>query len=388
MKPKEGALYLPRLDQLRFVAAAMVVFTHAWELLYVDHHVDRLGQMRFRLGDCGVAIFFILSGFIFTYLAERHRAANGSIGINYRAFVYNRFVRIFPLLIFVIGIGIYASKEDRTPIDLLYPLFLMTNVGPGVKAGYPMLWTITWTIAVECQFYLLFPFLYRFMLRRGPQFIIGLLGLMNLVRLSLYFTLPAYASSIYYSTLPYRIDQFLIGMLLAWMATHHRFHKNLRPLLWVAAIASGATLFAGYTNLEFLDSTYAARAWWPLAEGLLWATIVAASLTTTFMTYGAIGKGMAKLGEASYSLYLTHLFVLLPIANNLKPAINWATIGDDPRKELAHFIVLGMLPCAFFASLLVHKFIERPFFDYRTKYYDDGEDDRPKQHLKLVNRDS
>ncbi|VWB06889.1 acyltransferase family protein [Burkholderia lata] len=369
MKPKEGGLYLPRLDQLRFVAASMVVFTHAWEMFYVDHHVDRLGQMLFRLGDSGVAIFFVLSGFIFTYLAERQRGANGSADIDYRAFVYNRFVRIFPLLIFVVGIGIYASKGQRTPIDLLYPLFLMTNVGPAVQDGYPMLWTITWTIAVECQFYLLFPFLYRFTLARGPKFIIGLIVLMNLVRFSLYFTLPDYIRSISYSTLPYRIDQFLVGMLLAWITVHHRFPRGMRFVLRLSAIASIVTLFLSYTHLEFLKSTCIAQIWWPLAEGLMWAIVIGASLTTTFMIYGVIGNTVSKLGEASYSLYLTHLFVILPIANTIKPAINWATTGSDPRMLWAYLIVLGMLPCAVAASLFVHAYIERPFLEFRVRYF-------------------
>lgn len=362
-------MYLPRLDQLRFVAAAMVVFTHAWEMFYVDHHIDRLEQMRFRLGDSGVAIFFVLSGFIFTYLAERHKAENGSSEINYRAFIYNRFVRIFPLLIFVIGIGIYASKSQRTPLDLLYPLFLMTNVGDAVGVGYPMLWTITWTIAVECQFYLLFPFLYRFMTTRGPKFLIGLIMLMNLTRLSLYFTLPDYANSIYYSTLPYRIDQFLIGMLLAWMATHHHFPRSTRPVLWLAAAASLGILFCGYTHLEFLLYARAGQAWWSLVEGLLWATIIAATLSTTFTTSNSIGRGIARLGEASYSLYLTHLFVVLPFANNIKPAINWTTAGDDPRKLLAHIIVLAMLLGAIAVSMLAHTYIESPFFEFRKRYF-------------------
>jgi len=75
--------YYPRLDHLRFFAAMIVVIGHSLSL-------------PFNIGHSGVTLFFVLSGFIFTLITN-----GGEKKIDYKKFIYNRILRIYPLFIFL-----------------------------------------------------------------------------------------------------------------------------------------------------------------------------------------------------------------------------------------------------------------------------------------------
>ncbi|EED98584.1 acyltransferase family protein [Burkholderia multivorans] len=379
MRPQNSKLYLPRLDQLRFVAAAMVVFSHAWDCFYRNMPVDGLFQLRFRSGDAGVALFFVLSGFIFTHLAEVSRADS----IDYRKFIYNRAVRIFPLLIFMLAISFAAQRSHMTPIDMLYPLMLMMNSGAALKDGYPMLWSITWTIAVEFQFYLIFPFLYKFA-KAKPVYLVGLIALLVALRTSAFFASADYASQMSYLTLPYRIDQFAFGMLLGFSYNRHLFSSKLRPLLWIASAGAVVAIAELYSYQHTLQTEFGAHVWFSTVEGVLWMAIIAGALSTNILTKGFVGRSLAQLGAASYSLYLVHLFVILPIANQIKPLVDWQYLVRDPRVNFAYGIVIGvMLPLAVLLSWFTFKLVEQPFFQFRTSYFRRNEDGA---HLRSIKR--
>ena len=148
----EQRSYLSRLDHLRFLAASLVVLFHFF------HHTQgdlRSGNPLVSLideGHTGIALFMVISGFIFTVIA-------GNKDIHYAGFIRNRIIRIYPLLIVAACLQLYIStyNDHRNYgfIQLLGWLFPFRSETIGLSPYFQQMWTI-W---VELQFYLLFPFL-------------------------------------------------------------------------------------------------------------------------------------------------------------------------------------------------------------------------------------
>lgn len=166
------AARFPNLDGLRFLAAALVVLDH------LQQHRANLGLPHWgdlhhweRLGHLGVLLFFVLSGFLITFLLLEEERETGRI--HYGRFQVRRVLRIWPLYFLLVVLSLYvfpalpwmdmpdapaeAITADRPRKLLLYALFVPSLVpslaGPVPHAGH------LWTIGTEVHFYLLWPLL-------------------------------------------------------------------------------------------------------------------------------------------------------------------------------------------------------------------------------------
>ncbi len=220
--------YLPRLDHLRLLAAALVFVFHVYHVLY-GHWQPNTDSGIFGWvieGHTGVSLFFVLSGYLFMTIAFRHNGA-----INYLGFIKNRFLRIFPLFLFVFFVAISLSRDSFQSPDWAYAFF--SNLGQAPTSNHFITGT-AWTISVEFTFYLIFPFLCRFAVARGPGYLWRLMFLLVLFKLGAWFSVDR-PMHLYYSTLLGRLDQFLIGMI-AGFASKFLIDKNIRlNFLWPAA---------------------------------------------------------------------------------------------------------------------------------------------------------
>jgi len=146
------------LDLLRGIAVLLVILRHAWP--------DVFGSA----GIVGVVIFFALSGYLITGVLTRDIAAHGRV--RYGRFYRNRAFRLLPPLFFlVIGLVVVEGaldligSRDSLPTSILVALTYTANI-PGFDHGSPAM-THLWTLANEEQFYLLWPALLLFGIRRG-----------------------------------------------------------------------------------------------------------------------------------------------------------------------------------------------------------------------------
>ncbi|HBE5703522.1 TPA: acyltransferase, partial [Escherichia coli] len=105
-------------------------------------------------GDTGVSLFLVLSGFLFTVISNC-----GNKHIDYKTFIFNRIVRIFPLFVLVWITSMSLARGTATFTDALSILFF-SNLQTSPLLTY---FGQTWTIAVELQFYLIFPLLVLFL---------------------------------------------------------------------------------------------------------------------------------------------------------------------------------------------------------------------------------
>jgi peptidoglycan/LPS O-acetylase OafA/YrhL len=164
--------YLEGLNTLRFCAAVLVVLGHCQQqLVYFDIHTFSDCIFLYKAGT-GVEFFFILSGFLLTYLSLQAFAKSGTFAI--KAFFVRRILRIFPLyywsvllgfLIFGFVLPVFLQKSYMG-FDIMqglpYFLFLLPNCAIHLYPKMNAVLTVLWSIGVEEQFYLFFPFLMLF----------------------------------------------------------------------------------------------------------------------------------------------------------------------------------------------------------------------------------
>src|SRR5690606_13849673 len=126
----------------------------------------------------------------------------------------NRILRIAPLVVFVVAIIICVSRKTSTPMDVLRVLTLQLNTGHDFTGWGRQFFPIgpIWTIAVEFQFYLIFPFLALFMGKYGWKYLMGVILLMIMTKFAVVEIKAAMHYNLYHTIIG-RLDQFVIGML-------------------------------------------------------------------------------------------------------------------------------------------------------------------------------
>lgn len=367
--------YLSRLDHLRFFAAALVVLFHYFHTKVGDLRSGNPLVSLVDEGHTGIALFMVISGFIFTVIAgDRH--------IHYGGFIKNRLLRIYPLFIFAVFLQLFIStyndQRNYGFLQLLGWLMPFRSDTVPLTSYFVQLWTI-W---VEFQFYLIFPFLLAFSRRHGTRYLWGWLGLLILVR-ALVFAASGSVRFVAYETIFGRLDQFIIGMLLAHQWRQHTTTPDdragqgaaaeqaprLSPLwLVLAGLAVLLGLHAFSRKVGF--SELASPLWiiWPGLEAALWAAFVWVYLCVRWPGPQAlrqrIDRSLAALGAISFSIYVMHNLVIAAYNARL-PAL---TTGKGPVADALATGALVIVPAVLAVSVVTYHLIERPFLALRGNY--------------------
>jgi peptidoglycan/LPS O-acetylase OafA/YrhL len=293
--------YLPRLDHLRFFAALLVCVYH-FHGGAMDQNLRNPLVTVIREGETGVSLFMVLSGFIMARIAMGKQ-------INYRSFIYNRILRIYPLYLVMIFVAAFSGGRHVDPISFIALVLPIANLGNVVLPKFPHIWTI----AVEFQFYLAFPFIAAFLARYGIRYLLGLIGFAIVVRAMMYLTDGTIQDGAYWTILG-RIDQFAIGMIAA--AIYSKPHRWLSsPLSLIAALGiiwGWFALFTDWTGGFYGKNAMASMAWIvsPTLEASVWAVMALAYLQQKWVMPAAINKTLSYLGALSFSMYMWRLLLL------------------------------------------------------------------------------
>lgn len=360
--------YIAKLDHLRFLAAFLVIVYHYYHFHTGFYNgfkspsviAKSVGSALIIDGHVGVSLFLVLSGFIFSTIAYGRK-------IHYGHFIGNRLLRIMPLYGTAIGIACLLSAPSLA--QLIASLTFTNGFIPGVSdiRITPHLWTI----ALEFQFYLLFPFLVVFMHRIGMRHVAALILLLVCIRLFLWCSKDLKSlRAIAYSTLVGRLDQFLIGMVAGaiYCGRGPSVPKWLRgiwtPLVGLAIAVGSVWAFhraGGYYNLG--EHHWFWIIWTPL-EGVAWAALVLSYCVSRFELPAMLSRPLAFLGTLSFSLYVNHwLFV-----HNV-PFHRWIPqlLDNYPMNALLS-VLIAVLPVLVPFSCLTYYVIEKPFFELRRSY--------------------
>jgi len=360
--------HMPQLDGLRAFAAGLVVFYHFW----------RPAREYVHLGGIGVRVFFVLSGFLITGILLRSRALSDSgqtpTGLALRRFYIRRVLRIFPLYYFALAIA-WAANVSGTREGIGWHaaylsnvhFFLVNAVRPGEWGGYV---SHLWSLAVEEQFYLVWPWVILFAPRRWlPGIALGAVAVGPIFRFVVFTATGNDVTPI----LPLGcIDSLALGAYLAiTVAPEFASHPLVRPI-GPAALWIGVLLFGAYLAAEQTDGFWAFRiVSFDLAVALMGLWLVARAAEGMGGPAGRVLElaPVRYLGMISYGIYVYHRILpdLLPrVARRLGHPGLFAPLGDQ---TLAYLIFYSAVSIAL-AAISWHCF-EGPInrmkdrFDYR-----------------------
>ena len=287
------------LDGLRAAAVVWVMISHYCPEKGTMGVLDRM----IRSGAFGVEVFFVLSGFLITYLLLNEEVATGSISL--KLFYARRALRIVPPLffyLFVLAALCFVGVVSVTPIDFIASSFFFRNfVGTAVETGH------LWTLAIEEQFYLLFPLFLLIVATSSKRVRITFVLCALLPFWSYYILHAAKPASMNYTRTDVRVQPLLIGALLALMVAEPVSRRLLRgPCAqgtWISCAAVAFLLLAQTTNLLNVPVF---RLFVPSGCGLSIAVIINTLLHNQRAAYVAVLElpAVAWLGRLSYSLYL------------------------------------------------------------------------------------
>jgi peptidoglycan/LPS O-acetylase OafA/YrhL len=316
---------IPELDGLRGFAILFVVLLH-YCYQPGDPGPALLVHIRnlFGLGWSGVDLFFVLSGFLIGGILMDAKTSPDY----FKTFYIRRFYRIIPIyyiwiVMFILLITVGAKVLSVHTHSHILPalgfstfeqFFFLQNIWVPNHVTLSFWWLgITWSLAVEEQFYLVAPLAIRFLdVKKLRALLVAIIFVAPLLRTLLVFIEKPFAQHAYVST-PCRADSLAFGMLVAlyWREDgfRDRLCANRRALTILLAV-----LFAGMAVLSYWYSNPTLAI--PLTIGLSWIaffyTVVllhALSNPTGLVARFARKSWLRELGRVSYCVYLIHIAV-------------------------------------------------------------------------------
>jgi peptidoglycan/LPS O-acetylase OafA/YrhL len=364
---------IPELDGIRGLAILLVLVWHS-----VANGVQGVvvgswqaySLVTLRLTWTGVDLFFVLSGFLIggiLYDAKNSKSY-------YRTFYFRRIYRIFPLYftwiaLFMAGLHFTGPNSANTLREIFnrdipvwpYPLFLQ-NFSMASQATLGPTWmSVTWSLAVEEQFYLLLPLIVRHLNYRGITILATTSILVApVVRLILWFSGNVYVGP--YTLLPCRMDALGFGVLVAlacrnkaaweWLASRRR-HLYFAFLL----LGCGVVFMHKYQRHLF-------------TFGLTWiAAFYAVLLLLTVVNPGRLetscfrSQFLVKLGTLAYAVYIFHqgtnALLHFAIFGGRSNVSNWSSL----------FVTLLSLVAVMLLAALSWRLLEKPLIRHAHEVY-------------------
>ena len=315
MAAKRSIQYIPAIDGLRALAVIAVMFYH-------------LGFSWIPGGFLGVDLFFVISGYVITRMLLDSIAQSG--GLDLRGFYLARLRRLLPALLFmltttVIAVGIWAPDTiKRLLIDTPFALtgtinwWLVANEQDYFESiGRPPLLQHTWSLAVEAQFYLVWPLILYFILKKFGKKHIPVAALsiaaasgiaLLLVSVSIDAANASKVSHVYFGTDTHSIGLFLgAALAVSWIPQNFRVEISRKGQNFIDGI--GVIGFIGIlATFLFIDASNPAmyKIAFPLA-GIFGAAIIA-SIVHPASRFAPVlqNKVLLWIGERSYAIYLWH----------------------------------------------------------------------------------
>jgi len=359
-------IQFPGLNGVRFVAAFLVIVDHT-ELFksYLGYPTLWANSYSAYLGAFGVSIFFVLSGFLITYLLlEEQQEAP----IRIRHFYLRRILRIWPLyyLILVLGffviphmdffqVPIYSrDMRDSLPRLLLF-LGLAANVAFVYLPTVPFA-NVLWSVAVEEQFYLFWPHVVQFK-RKLLWIMLFLLGG--------YLVLKFYAGSLDRQfellVIRTRFSAMILGGIGAYLVFHQ---KAIIQFLYSRVMQAVLLVLFVLMGMDWID--FKSFTW--IQDELI--SLVVCGLIINIATnpkslLSLENRVLTYFGKLSYGLYVYHLFAVVLVLKGLPAVIDIQALPTWIGYPLTLGTILGLTTGI---SHLSYRFFESYFLKKKVKF--------------------
>jgi peptidoglycan/LPS O-acetylase OafA/YrhL len=366
---------IPALDGLRGLAILMVFAGHVALFGSTPGEASNPIVHLFAVNNgLGVDLFFVLSGFLITGILYDSKGHDSF----FKTFYIRRTLRIFPLYYATLAIvtvghfalpGVFAlaniSNAALVANATYTTNFLLAFRGWGSEPGFLAHF---WSLAVEEQFYLLWPVVV-FSLSRKALLKIAAIGIVTapLIRIVLLRTVSYEAA---YTLLPARMDALLVGATIALAA---RSTEGIPD--WAKARAVRVT-----AGLIFAVSAISATGELP---GMIGSIIIAARSTVSSIAFGALLVSLISVteltgwkrffsapfarffGRYSYAMYVFHLAVIFFLPKVIS-VVSQRALGHEVQPGLINFGLIA-LAVTVTAALVSWRLIEKPFLDLKDR---------------------
>jgi len=355
--------YFPTFDALRVLAFSKTFLTHVQLGSF-----PVLDQLR-RASWLGVPFFFVLSGFLITYLACEEKKQTGQLRLG--NFYWRRVLRIWPLYYTIVALGLAIpvvlrwlhqppSPEGYAPTWWVSVLFLDNYKTMWLReAPSVSVLMVLWSLCIEEHFYLVWGLLIAFVPLRHMKWVLGGGIVLGLLCRMLYARL-----GIVPMDLPSRIDLFAWGGVPALMLVHNR--------AWAEAISRRIPTVVGWGYLLFVVAFAwqvglvppAGVSWYFSVLGLVFSGLLFLMLAPGRPWLLAATNPLCRLGLYTYGLYLWHA-VGLGAARRIFQGLHLSLA--EPPNAVAYMVLALLL--TFGLALLSYRFIEEPFLRLKHKFH-------------------
>jgi peptidoglycan/LPS O-acetylase OafA/YrhL len=326
------------IDQWRGISVAIVIVNHL--CLYRFHPVIPVTSLGTKilaklawmidlwaanLGMVGVNVFFVISGYIITSLMAREDRSRGTVSIG--AFYVRRSFRIIPAMLLYVGcVALFAALGfiHLTDGDVAVALTYVCNTGL-FHCARPF--SQLWSLAVEEQFYLVWPVLFL-CFGRYRVHLVALLALVGAAT----------------SVMPgFLIDGWLNNGLAVYCLSMGALFALSTRFRTLFRLTARIPLFALVTLLVFL-LPFAITRWQPLRPfGLLLLPWLISATVCARAEGGPVSETLRRIGIISYSLYLWHVITMMPPGDYLNRWFAW------------------IAPALMAMAWISYRFVEQPF---------------------------
>ncbi len=366
MEPKIK-VYFENLNAIRFIAASLVIVHHIEQLKVFFHMQNNFESIGINMiGKLGVVLFFVLSGFLISYLLFKEKEVTNTISI--REFYIRRVLRIWPLYFLIIFLSLFlfpfisfltlqGFEKEVIWSDLGYKIFLYVAFLPNlvnVIYGVIPYASVTWSIGVEEQFYLIWPILNKKIANKWIL-MFSVILLYFLVKRYIFY-LPEdirQVAKTFWAITP--IDCMAIGGIFALLLHQSNPIVNfIRKILynkivqWAVLILTIYLVYIGFKFPGFYYEFYA------ILFGILILNFAANPKRIFSMEY----KALNFLGKISYGLYMFHSILIVV---SIQICIMLGSQNNILLYLLSFLLTIGV-------ASLSYRFFEKRFISKKVAY--------------------
>jgi peptidoglycan/LPS O-acetylase OafA/YrhL len=352
MNEEPEKIYLPGLNGIRAVAAGMVLFWH----IYQFFPMFGLPGKENPISGFGVTLFFVLSGYLITYLLLAERKVFSTVSI--KNFYVRRILRIWPLYFLAVILSLFmlaffTNIETPKPIVKSYVFYflLLPNIPFVVNTAVSVI-TPLWSVGVEEQFYAFWPILFKKSKNILKTIIIVFILFLS-VKLFFRFTENGVIYSYFGAT---RIHCMALGALGAyWVLSSRKFEKIVfHPLLqvfcWLHLIIS---VFTGVIHIfSAVDHEIYA---------VVYLIIILNVSSNPKTIIGLENKLFDFVGKISYGIYVYHMFVITILSYFLKNQFQNTVIDKI-------LIYVSVISISILTAWISYEVFEKRFLKMKVKF--------------------
>jgi peptidoglycan/LPS O-acetylase OafA/YrhL len=364
--------YFPNLNGLRCIAALLVIINHleqakeAYGIANIYHY-----PIIQHTGRLGVGLFFVLSGFLITYLLLEERGRFGNIDA--KKFYLRRIFRIWPIYFLIVGLSLFIfphwnimyfpRANDVLNHHTAERLALLALVLPNyafVLYELPYWCAQTWSIGVEEQFYYLWPWLIKYPKRKFAIFFIFIAVTFLALLGGIYLTgaTDAKQQSMLLTFIgQFRIQTMILGGLCAYMV--YKDQTRILNILYRKDLQIGvytALLFMFVSGLHFTGFIE--------VYGLFFAYLILNASCNPNSILNFENRIMSYLGKISYGLYIYHVFVIVMVSNILVQILPGTSSFIFNFLYYTISFVLSVL-----VAFLSYNFLEKPILAFKDRKF-------------------